>query len=68
MELTEAQGRRNVIVAAAAAFTGFTGFTIVMPFLPLYIQQLGVEDTAQVAMWAGLSLAATPAVTAVSAP
>ena len=68
MELSEAQGRRNVLVSAAAAFTGFTGFTIVMPFLPLYIQQLGVEDTAQVAMWAGLSLAATPAVTAVSAP
>jgi MFS family permease len=39
-----------------------------MPFLPLYIQQLGVEDTAQVAMWSGLTLAATPAVTAVSAP
>jgi MFS family permease len=39
-----------------------------MPFLPLYIQQLGVEDTAQIAMWAGLTLAATPAVTAVSAP
>jgi MFS family permease len=68
LELSEAQSRRNVFVSAAAAFTGFTGFTIVMPFLPLYIQQLGVEDTAQVAMWAGLSLAATPAVTAVSAP
>ena len=39
-----------------------------MPFLPLYISELGVDDTAQVAMWAGLSLAATPAVTAVSAP
>jgi MFS family permease len=57
-----------VLVSAATAFTGFTGFTIVMPFLPLYIQQLGVEDTAQIAMWAGLTLAATPAVTAVSAP
>lgn len=39
-----------------------------MPFLPLYVQQLGVEDMAQVAMWSGLTLAATPAVTAVSAP
>ncbi len=39
-----------------------------MPFLPLYIKELGVSDTSQVAMWAGLSLAATPAVTAVSAP
>ncbi len=68
MELSDAQSRRNVWTAAAAAFTGFTGFTIVMPFLPLYIQELGVDDTAQVAMWSGLSLAATPAVTAVSAP
>lgn len=68
MELSGAQRRRNVWAAAGAGFTGFTGFTIVMPFLPLYIQQLGVDDTAQVAMWAGLSLAATPAVTAVSAP
>jgi MFS family permease len=68
LELTEVQSRRNVYICAATAFTGFTGFTIVMPFLPLYIQQLGVDDTAQVAMWAGLSLAATPAVTAVSAP
>jgi DHA1 family multidrug resistance protein-like MFS transporter len=68
ISLTEAESRRNVLVSSAAAFTGFTGFTIVMPFLPLYIQELGVHDTAQVAMWAGLSLAATPAVTAVSAP
>ncbi len=66
--LTAAQSRRNVLASAGAAFVGFTGFTIVMPFLPLYIQQLGVEDTAQVAMWSGLTLAATPAVTAVSAP
>lgn len=55
-------------MSAAACFTGFTGFTIVMPFLPLYIRELGVDDTAQVAMWSGLTLAATPAITAISAP
>lgn len=55
-------------MSAAACFTGFTGFTIVMPFLPLYIRELGVDDTGQVAMWSGLTLAATPAITAVSAP
>jgi MFS transporter, DHA1 family, multidrug resistance protein len=66
--LSATQSRRNVLASAGAAFAGFTGFTIVMPFLPLYIQQLGVEDTAQVAMWSGLTLAATPAVTAISAP
>ena len=47
---------------------GFTGFTLVMPFLPLYLQQLGVEDVGDIALWAGLSLGVTPAVTAALSP
>lgn len=39
-----------------------------MPFLPLYIRELGVEDVADIALWTGLTLGATPAVTAFSAP
>ena len=35
--------RRNLFAVTAASFIGFTGFTLVMPFLPLYIQQLGVD-------------------------
>jgi len=60
--------RRNVFAMTAASFVGFTGFTLVMPFLPFYIRSLGVTDVAQTALWAGLSLGATPAVTAVLAP
>ena len=60
--------QRNVFAIATATFVGFTGFTVVMPFLPLYLQQLGVEDVADVAMWSGLSLGVTPAVTALLAP
>jgi len=60
--------RRNVYTAAAANGIGFAGFTIVMPFLPLYIRELGVEDVADIALWTGLTLGATPAVTAFSAP
>ena len=60
--------RRNVYVAAAANGIGFAGFTIVMPFLPLYIRELGVADVADIALWTGLTLGATPAVTAFSAP
>jgi MFS family permease len=60
--------QRNVFAIATATFVGFTGFTIVMPFLPLYLQQLGVRDVADVAMWSGLSLGVTPAVTALLAP
>ena len=62
------QARRNVLVAAATSFMGFAGFTVVMPFLPLYISELGVSDVGEVAMWSGLTLGATPAVTAISAP
>jgi MFS family permease len=39
-----------------------------MPFLPLYISELGVTDVGQIALWTGLTLGATPAVTAISAP
>jgi MFS family permease len=66
--LTDAQSRRNVWVAAATGFTGFAGFTVVMPFLPLYISQLGVKDVGEIALWSGLTLGATPAITAISAP
>jgi len=57
-----------VFAVATASFVGFTGFTLVMPFLPLYFQQLGVTDVGEVALWSGLSLGVTPAMTAVLAP
>jgi DHA1 family multidrug resistance protein-like MFS transporter len=60
--------RRNQIAVTAAAFVGFTGFTLVMPFLALYIQQLGVTDTGDVALWTGATLGVTPAITALCAP
>jgi DHA1 family multidrug resistance protein-like MFS transporter len=47
---------------------GFAGFTVVMPFIPLYIADLGVRDVGEIALWSGLTLGATPAVTAISAP
>jgi DHA1 family multidrug resistance protein-like MFS transporter len=47
---------------------GFTGFTLSMPFLPLYIRQLGVTDVGEISMWTGLSLGITPALTALLAP
>ena len=63
-----ASWQRNVFAVATATFIGFTGFTLVMPFLPIYLQQLGVEDVGEVALWSGLSLGVTPAMTAALAP
>ncbi len=60
--------RRNLYAVTAASFIGFTGFTLVMPFLPLYFEQLGVTDVGDIALWSGLSLGVTPAITAFMAP
>src|SRR3954468_3179767 len=60
--------RRNVYAVTAASFMGYTGFTLVMPFLPLFIGQLGVTDVGEIAMWTGASLGITPALTAVLSP
>jgi DHA1 family multidrug resistance protein-like MFS transporter len=64
----ERQSRRNVLAAAGAGCVGFTGFTLVMPFLPLYIAELGTTDIGEITLWTGLILGATPTVTAISAP
>ena len=39
-----------------------------MPFLPLYFQLLGVQDVGEIALWSGLSLGVTPALTALLSP
>jgi DHA1 family multidrug resistance protein-like MFS transporter len=59
---------RNLFAVTAASFIGFMGFTLVMPFLPLYFHLLGVDEVGRVAMWSGLSLGVTPALTALLAP
>jgi len=60
--------RRNLIALSAASFIGFTGFTLVMPFLPLYMSVLGLSDVRTIALWTGLSLGVTPALTALLSP
>lgn len=60
--------RRNQLAITTAAFIGFMGFTLVMPFLPLYFRELGIEDVGAIAAWSGASLGITPAVTALCSP
>jgi DHA1 family multidrug resistance protein-like MFS transporter len=60
--------QRNLFAVTAASFIGFTGFTLVMPFLPLYFQLLGLQDVGEIALWSGMSLGVTPALTALLSP
>jgi DHA1 family multidrug resistance protein-like MFS transporter len=66
--LAERRWRRNVYAVTAACFLGFAGFTLVMPFLPLFIAQLGVTGVGSIAIWTGVSLGITPGLTALLAP
>ncbi len=56
----------SVLLVSQLAAT--TGFMFVMPFLPLYVQRLGVEDAGDAAAWAGLLNAATAVTMALAAP
>ena len=53
--------RRNQLVMTAVVFVVFTGFAFVLPFLPLYVRELGVHDEEQVAQWAGVLIGVAPA-------
>jgi MFS family permease len=39
-----------------------------MPFLPLYIRELGVTETGDIALWTGMTLGVSPAIAALTAP
>ena len=50
------QWRRNQYAVLLCIFVSFLGFSFVIPFLPLYIRELGVRDTGQAALLAGLDV------------
>src|SRR3954452_7589547 len=60
--------RRNLYVVMFAVFVSFSGFTFVMPFLPLYITQLGVTDAGDAALWSGLLFGISPLISGLMAP
>ncbi len=45
--------RRNLAVCLAGSFTTLIAMSLLLPFLPLYIEELGVKDHAAIAQWSG---------------
>ena len=43
--------KRNLIVAWLGCFLTGAAFSLVMPFLPLYVEQLGVTGHSALNMW-----------------
>jgi MFS transporter, DHA1 family, multidrug resistance protein len=60
--------RRNQLAVNVAAGLVFFGFTLVMPFLPLYVAELGVTGVGRIALWSGILLSAPPLLAALLGP
>ena len=49
-----AKWRRNLYILFAVQVLSVAGFSLVFPFLPLYVAELGVATRGSVAFWSGL--------------
>jgi MFS transporter, DHA1 family, multidrug resistance protein len=60
--------KRNLIVCWFGSFITASGMNQITPFLPLYIEKLGIHDTASIERWAGISFGATFLFSAIVSP
>lgn len=58
--LPREQWRRNRLAINISAALIFGGFTAIMPFLPLYVKELGVQGEANIASWSGILITVAP--------
>ncbi len=64
----ERHWRRNLVICLLGSFTTIVAMTLLLPFLPLYVEQLGVSDRAGIAQWSGVAYGATFFAAALVAP
>ncbi|ARO23150.1 MFS transporter [Rhizobium sp. S9] len=60
--------KRNLTVSLIGSFTTIVAMTLLLPFLPLYIEELGVADHAAIVQWSGIAYGATFLAAALVAP
>ncbi len=48
------QWRRNLYILFAVQILSTAGFSLVFPFLPLYVKELGVSTVGSIEFWSGL--------------
>jgi MFS family permease len=60
--------KRNLIVCFLGSVTTIVAMTLLLPFLPLYVEQLGVTDHAATVQWSGIAYGATFFSAALTAP
>lgn len=60
--------RRNLVVCFAGSFSTIVAMTLLLPFLPLYVEQLGAHGHASIVQWSGIAYGATFLAAALVAP
>ena len=51
--------RRNLAVCVFGSVTTLVAMTLLLPFLPIYVAELGVHDRAGIVWWSGVAFGAT---------
>ncbi|WP_174365581.1 MFS transporter [uncultured Caballeronia sp.] len=51
--------QRNLIVCLLGSFSTIFAMTLMLPFLPIYVEQLGVRGHAAIVQWSGVAYSAT---------
>ena len=67
-EKNSRHSQRNLVVCVFGSFTTLVSMSMVLPFLPQYVQQLGVESSSAIIQWSGVAFGATFLGTAFTAP
>jgi len=62
------QWRKNQLSITISAALIWFGYTLVMPFLPTFVRELGVTSKGGIALWSGLILGISPLTAALSGP
>src|SRR5579871_5141947 len=60
--------KRNLVVCLIGSFTTIVAMTLLLPILPLYVEELGVSDHAAIVQWSGVAYGATFFTAALTAP
>jgi MFS family permease len=55
----DAHWQRNLYVCVFGSFTTLMAMTLLLPFLPLYVQQLGATSVDAAVQWSGVAFGAT---------
>lgn len=60
--------KRTLAATAVSQIFSILGFSFVTPFMPLFIQQLGIHGTSHITLWAALLSSGTAVTMAISSP